>query len=183
MPVSQPLHLSNLVLDRIARERATAAGINSNRTSNDISTEFRDEQSYSNGTTCHDGSASAPAGSGTPKEEAMVTWRSLPHKRQLAILTFARLSEPLVQTSLQSYMFYQLKSFDQSLPDSTIASQAGIMQGSFTAAQFFTAMLWGRIADSDRAGRKMVLMIGLLGTRTTWAWLFGFIRDMMLTLS
>ena len=34
------------------------------------------------------------------KEEA-VTWRSLPQKRQLAVLTMARLSEPLVQTSLQ----------------------------------------------------------------------------------
>lgn len=30
-----------------------------------------------------------------------VTWRSLPHRRQLIILTLARLSEPLVQTSLQ----------------------------------------------------------------------------------
>jgi hypothetical protein len=98
------------------------------------------------------------------KQKEVVTWMSLPHKRQLAILTVARLSEPLVQTSLQSYMFYQLKSFDKSLPDSVIASQAGIMQGSFTAAQFLTAMMWGRIADSDRGGRKIVLLIGLLGT-------------------
>jgi hypothetical protein len=30
-----------------------------------------------------------------------VTWMSLPHKRQLIILTLSRLSEPLVQTSLQ----------------------------------------------------------------------------------
>lgn len=35
-----------------------------------------------------------------PKEE-VVTWRSLPHRKQLIILTLARLSEPLVQTSLQ----------------------------------------------------------------------------------
>jgi hypothetical protein len=98
------------------------------------------------------------------KQKEVVTWMSLPHKRQLAVLTAARLSEPLVQTSLQSYMFYQLKSFDKSLPDSVIASQAGIMQGSFTAAQFLTAMMWGRIADSDRGGRKTVLLIGLLGT-------------------
>lgn len=98
------------------------------------------------------------------KTKEVVTWMSLPHKRQLAVLTAARLSEPLVQTSLQSYMFYQLKSFDKSLPDSTIASQAGIMQASFTVAQFLTAMMWGRIADSDRGGRKIVLLIGLLGT-------------------
>lgn len=36
----------------------------------------------------------------TEKEEK-VTWASLPHRRQLIILTLARLSEPLVQTSLQ----------------------------------------------------------------------------------
>lgn len=61
-------------------------------------------------------------------------------------------------------MFYQLKSFDPSLPDSTIATQAGILTASFMAAQFVTAMIWGRIADSRRAGRKTVLLIGLIGT-------------------
>ncbi len=35
------------------------------------------------------------------KKEETVTWMSLPNKSQLAILTFARLSEPLVQTSLR----------------------------------------------------------------------------------
>lgn len=35
------------------------------------------------------------------EKEAPVTWMSLPHKKQLIILTLARLSEPLVQTSLQ----------------------------------------------------------------------------------
>lgn len=96
--------------------------------------------------------------------EKPVTWRSLPKKGQLAILTFARLSEPLAQTSLQAYLFYQLRSFDPSLPDSTISAQAGILQGSFTAAQFVTAIWWGRLADTEWMGRKKVLIIGLLGT-------------------
>lgn len=61
-------------------------------------------------------------------------------------------------------MFYQLKWFDPTLPDSVISSQAGILSASFTAAQFLTAMMWGRIADSSRFGRKTVLMIGLGGT-------------------
>ncbi|KOS20306.1 putative membrane protein [Escovopsis weberi] len=74
------------------------------------------------------------------------------------------MSEPLVQTSLQSYMFYQLKWFDPLLSDATISGQAGILHASFTAAQFVTAMMWGRIADSKFAGRKTVLLIGLLGT-------------------
>lgn len=122
------------------------------------------------------------------KHEEPVTWRSLPHRRQLIILTLSRLSEPLVQTSLQvntfnsrlfesdeerrltqvqAYMFYQLKSFNDKLPDSTIAAQAGLMASSFTGAQFLTAMMWGRISDSDRGGRKTVVLIGLFGTSTT----------------
>jgi MFS family permease len=77
----------------------------------------------------------------------------------------------------QSYIFYQLKSFDTSLPDSTIATQAGIISGAFAAAQvsslseklsscinkgqLCTAMLWGQI--SDRRGRKNVILLGLAG--------------------
>ncbi|KAM7221353.1 MFS general substrate transporter [Rhypophila decipiens] len=93
-----------------------------------------------------------------------VSWGDLPKKHQLFVLTLARLSEPLVQTSLQSYMFYQLKWFDPTLPDSVISSQAGVLHASFTAAQFLSAMAWGRIADSSRFGRKTVLLIGLGGT-------------------
>jgi hypothetical protein len=38
-----------------------------------------------------------------PKKEkvTVITWSSLPHKGQLAILTIARLSEPIVQSSLR----------------------------------------------------------------------------------
>ena len=39
------------------------------------------------------------------EKDAPVTWMSLPHKRQLIILTLARLSEPLVQTSLQVCLY------------------------------------------------------------------------------
>ena len=88
----------------------------------------------------------------------------MPKKGQLAILTFARLSEPLTQTSLQAYLFYQLQSYDPSLPASAISTQAGIMQGSFTAAQFLTAMWWGWFADMEVMGRKRVMLIGLGGT-------------------
>ncbi|KAH7395564.1 major facilitator superfamily domain-containing protein [Cadophora sp. MPI-SDFR-AT-0126] len=110
------------------------------------------------------------------EKEEEVTWRSLPHRRQLIILTLARLSEPLVQTSLQAYMFYQLKSFDETLPDSTIATQAGLLASSFTGAQFLTAMMWGRISDSDKGGRKLVLLIGLSGTAISCLG-FGFSKS------
>jgi hypothetical protein len=98
------------------------------------------------------------------EKEPQVTWSSLPRKGQLAILTFARLSEPFTQTSLTAYMFYQLKSFDPTLPDSIIAGQGGMIQAAFPAAQLLTAVLWGRAADTDWIGRKRVLLIGLFGT-------------------
>ena len=117
----------------------------------------------------------APISSTPPAKAGPVSWKDLPNKMQLTILTIARISEPLTQTSLHAYMFYQLKSFDPNLPDSTIAYQAGILQGSFTAAQFVTAILWGRMADSERVGRKRVLLIGLLGTCISCIG-FGFSR-------
>ncbi|PHH83148.1 hypothetical protein CDD82_3441 [Ophiocordyceps australis] len=92
-----------------------------------------------------------------------VKWAHLPRKDQLFIITLARLGEPLAQTSLQAYMFYQLKWFDPSLSDATISSQAGVLHAGFMGSQFATALLWGRIADSRWAGRKTVLLIGLIG--------------------
>ncbi|KAF1823819.1 MFS general substrate transporter [Dissoconium aciculare CBS 342.82] len=118
----------------------------------------------------HDASHSdASSDHGRPRScrTEKVSWAALPKKKQLAILTLARLSEPLTQTSLQSYMFYQLKSFklsDGSAPsDSVVARQAGMLAAAFTGTQFLTAILWGRIADSGM-GRKRVILIGLLGT-------------------
>ncbi|KAH6629219.1 major facilitator superfamily domain-containing protein [Boeremia exigua] len=99
-----------------------------------------------------------------PAKEQPITWRSLPRKDQLFVITLARLSEPLTQTSLGSYLFYQLQSFDKTLPDATIAYQAGIINAAFPFAQFLTAMIWGRVADSEYGGRKRVIYFGLLGT-------------------
>lgn len=112
-------------------------------------------------------------------DEKPATWLSLPKKGQLAILTFARLSEPLTQTSLQAYIFYQLKSFDPSLSDSTISGQAGTLHACYTAAQFFLSVFWGRLADSERVGRKSVLLVGLLGTSISCVG-FGFSRSFMM---
>lgn len=124
-----------------------------------------------------DASGGTPAGAGKPAEEKkpkeVIAWRDLPRKKQLIVITLTRLSEPLVQTSLQSYMFYQLKWFNPSLPDSVISGQAGILHASFTAAQFLTAMVWGRVADSSRFGRKTVVLIGLIGTMASCLG-FGF---------
>ena len=50
-----------------------------------------------------------------------------------------------------------------------------MLQGSFTAAQFVTAILWGRMADAEWVGRKRVLLIGLAGTGVSCVG-FGFSR-------
>ncbi|KAK7221828.1 hypothetical protein V2G26_009831 [Clonostachys chloroleuca] len=93
-----------------------------------------------------------------------VTWMSLPRKDQLFILFIGRLVDFLQVASLQAYVFYQLKSFDDSLSSTQVARQAGLLQGCFTGAQVLTAILWGKAADASWCGRKWVLVIGLGGT-------------------
>ncbi len=82
----------------------------------------------------------------------------------MTLLFLARFADFFQQSSLQSYMFYQLKSFDPSLSDSTLSWQTGILQGSFTATQVVTSIFWGWIADKPYCGRRLVLLIGLIGT-------------------
>lgn len=112
-----------------------------------------------------------------------VTWMSLPHKGQLLILFLCRMVDFLQVATLQAYIFYQLKHMAEQqalnsqpegsesstgsiLSDAQISAQAGLLTGAFTGAQVLTAIFWGKIADSPKfyGGRKMVLLIGTLGT-------------------
>ncbi|CAN8105537.1 unnamed protein product [Discula destructiva] len=106
-----------------------------------------------------------------------VTWSSLPHKGQLMILFLCRMVDFLQVATLQAYIFYQLKhmaeqkvmdidSTEGVSSDAQISAQAGLLTGGFTGAQVLTAILWGKVADSPKfyGGRKMVLLIGTLGT-------------------
>lgn len=106
-----------------------------------------------------------------------VTWMSLPHKGQLLILFMCRFVDFLQVASLQAYVFYQLKHLAEQrtietggseaiLSDSQISAQAGLLTGCFTGAQVLTAIAWGKAADSTKwwGGRKMVLLVGTLGT-------------------
>lgn len=61
-------------------------------------------------------------------------------------------------------MFYQLRHFNPSASEAMISTQAGIIVGSKTAAQVCTGMLWGRLADSEWGGRKIVLGTGLVSS-------------------
>ncbi|KAI9734171.1 MAG: hypothetical protein M1818_006622 [Claussenomyces sp. TS43310] len=99
-----------------------------------------------------------------PRKPSPASWSSLPCKDQLAILFFSRLVDFLQVASLQAYAFYQLRTFDTTLSVSEISSQAGILQGCYTAAQIATAILWGKVADASWGGRKLVLLTALGGT-------------------
>lgn len=110
----------------------------------------------------------SPVNSKAESTQATPTWHNLPHKRQLAILALSRFVDFFQMAALQTIMVHQLQSFTANdsvpLPERTLAHQAGVLQGAFTAAQILTSILWGRIADHPRIGRKLVLNIGLVGT-------------------
>jgi hypothetical protein len=89
-----------------------------------------------------------------PPEPA--TWTNMPNKGQLALLAASRFVDFFQMAALQTYMVHQL--------NSVISHQAGVLQGSFTAAQIVTSILWGRAADQPGVGRKLVLNIGMIGT-------------------
>jgi MFS family permease len=108
--------------------------------------------------------ASQPASRPPPP----VSWLSLPHKGQLAIITSVRVVDFYQVASLQAFMFHQLQSFNPTAPESEISFQTGVLQGVFTLAQIFTGVIWGRVADASWGGRKFVLLIGLIGTGVSW---------------
>ncbi|KAH8655508.1 major facilitator superfamily domain-containing protein [Xylariales sp. PMI_506] len=105
-----------------------------------------------------------------------VTWASLPNKFQLFIIVVARFSEPVVRTSIWTYVFYQLQSLDPSKPADSIVRDAAMLQTVFTLSQGCTAVLWGHLADSAKWGRKRVLLISL-GSSFLSTIAFGFISD------
>lgn len=92
------------------------------------------------------------------------SWSDLPRKDQLFLLFLCRLFDFTQVAIFQTICYYQLKSFDSSVPETTISWQTGLAIGAFTAAQICTSVLWGICADKEWCGRKPVLMIGLFGT-------------------
>lgn len=92
------------------------------------------------------------------------TWKSLPHKDQLAVLTLCRIVDFFQMVSFQTICYYQLKSFDSSVSEQVLSWQTGVALASFTAVQSCTAIPWGYVADAKWGGRKNALLIGLLGT-------------------
>jgi MFS family permease len=89
-------------------------------------------------------------------------WLSLPQKDQLAVLFLSRFVDIFQNTLYQSFMVYQLRSFDRGISDGVIATQAGFLIGGFAASQATSALFWARVADISYVGRKGVLLCGLI---------------------
>lgn len=108
------------------------------------------------------------------KDTRNASWATLPRKSQLMLLAACRFAEPLSNTSVLSYLYYLLKSFDETLTADEIVRRAGFVATSFALGQFLTGTFWGSL--SDRIGRKSILIIGLGGTVISTL-VFGFSQN------
>lgn len=72
-------------------------------------------------------------------------------------LRYSYVFEPLTKGSLKSYLFYQLRCFNEWLDESIIAYKAGLVPAAFSAAQCATAMVCG-----------LTEAMGILSLTGTW---------------
>jgi MFS family permease len=97
-----------------------------------------------------------------PQEEK-VSWRTLPHKKQLLLLALCRLSTPLSNACLLPYLYYLVKSIlsdpEHASAPQQISRLTGLLVAAYPLGQMSTSMLWGRL--SDTYGRKPTILAGL----------------------
>lgn len=89
------------------------------------------------------------------------SWASLPRKGQLLVLCMIRITEPITVLCLNSYIFYQLRYLDPTLPEDEIIRQASNLRSVYMLTQCVSSFLWGRIADSPLGGRKLAVLLAL----------------------
>ncbi|KAI9299694.1 major facilitator superfamily domain-containing protein, partial [Cunninghamella echinulata] len=94
---------------------------------------------------------------------------------QMFIICIMLLSDPLTSTVILPFIYFMLKDFHLSDDEKEIGAYAGWITSIFFIAQFFTAMIWGKI--SDKHGRRPVLLIGLLGNSISCS-LFGLSKNL-----
>ncbi|KAG2052385.1 MFS general substrate transporter [Suillus hirtellus] len=83
-------------------------------------------------------------------------------KLQIGILISLHLVEPIASTSIFPYINQLIRELGiTGGNDVAVGYYAGIIESLFFAAQALTVLRWGRL--SDCIGRKLVLVIGLLG--------------------
>lgn len=133
---------------------------------------MRDENE-SNQVDTERGERAAPA-----KTETTPSYWNLPHRGQILILVICRVCEPLTYASITPYIYFMVRDFGYKEP-STIAQLVTILTTVFSLGQALTAVWWG--AFSDRRGRKLSILMGLLGTALSTV-IFGTSRNIYFAL-
>ncbi|EPE05819.1 major facilitator superfamily transporter [Ophiostoma piceae UAMH 11346] len=95
-------------------------------------------------------------------------------KKQVALLCFARLIEPIAFFSVFPYI-NQMVQDNGSIADTDVGFYSGVIESLFSLTQAIVMLSWGRAAD--RFGRKPVLVLSLIGMASATA-LFGTARTL-----
>ncbi|RYP79699.1 hypothetical protein DL769_002817 [Monosporascus sp. CRB-8-3] len=94
-------------------------------------------------------------------------------KRQIFLLCYARLVEPIAFFSIIPYINQMVRE-NGHLPYTDVGFYSGLIESLFSLTQMVVMMFWGRAAD--RVGRKPVLVFSLVGVSIATS-LFGFARS------
>ncbi|KAL2912472.1 hypothetical protein HK105_208044 [Polyrhizophydium stewartii] len=94
---------------------------------------------------------------------------SLPF-RQMFMICLVTFVEPVQFGILFPFVYFMVRDFGVAGDDRDLGFYVGMLASSFCIAQLFTSLPWGWM--SDRAGRRPVILIGLVGNAITCA-LFG----------
>ncbi|KAI5955780.1 hypothetical protein KGF54_001282 [Candida jiufengensis] len=90
---------------------------------------------------------------------------------QLTLLCLLRLGEPLVFTSIFSYIFFMIQDFGVAKNTAEISTYAGYLSSTFAIFQFLCCVQHAQA--SNRFGRKPILLFGVFGTAIS-SIIFGF---------
>ncbi|KAG8847042.1 hypothetical protein FRB96_001692 [Tulasnella sp. 330] len=82
-------------------------------------------------------------------------------KKQLAIICFCRLAEPIAFTQIFPYINTMVEELRAAGNPADVGFYSGLVDSLFSVAQLMTIFQWGRL--SDRIGRRPVIISGLTG--------------------
>ncbi|QLG71338.1 hypothetical protein HG535_0B03780 [Zygotorulaspora mrakii] len=94
--------------------------------------------------------------------------------RQLLAVSIVRVSEPIAFTSLFPYVYFMVKDFHIAPDDAQVSKYSGYLSSSFALCQVLSAYYWGSF--SERHGRKLALILGLMGSIVSLL-ILGFSRN------
>jgi hypothetical protein len=81
---------------------------------------------------------------------------------QMVVVTILKMAEPLAFTSLFPYAFFMIRDFGVAETQSEISTYAGYLAAVFAFGQVLSGVIWGNV--SDKYGRKLVMIAGLIGS-------------------